>query len=239
MNNQRIRVPFIMLLLLSAVCIGLLITNVCQYLTNSSAQRALQEKQKSLADLKTETAKTVSWRKDYETLSGKLGTRLPSCTWSEQMPSMVTELTSIVEEHGAVIETMQPQPMTQDGKILSFPLQLGLHADLATITGILKDISNTVPLLQVERLSIGKDETKGGKLHISLTVTSFVVLDKNASLTKRHALSDMQEAVMKSAKDASATPTAKTKAKTEPHSWALSKTVSKIPSSTEDHHERN
>ena len=101
------------------------------------------------------------------------------------MPSMVTQLTGIVEARGLKIESLQPEQWTSGEHVMRFPLRITLNCGLSDLTGILRDIESTTPLLDIERLDIRSGSDESGKLQVGMTVSSFVVRDKHAAQAKR------------------------------------------------------
>ena len=199
--NERKRATIFASVVLAVVLVGLTATVVQQNLAASRLSHEIAEQRRLRDNLRRELGQAEIWKKDYVDLSARLGGRLPECSWSEQMPFVVGQLSGIVGPHGLKIETLQPQPMSAAGRVLRFPMRLGLQADLANLTALLEDIGKTVPLLQVERLDIRTAEGKGEKLQVDMTISSFVVLDQRAPLAGRRALANLSKA-----KDSAAQP---------------------------------
>jgi len=190
------------MVVLGLAVVGLGAGVIWQRAAGSALSRGIREQRQILSKTRRELRNCVTWRKDYADLSLKLGGRLPECTWSDQMPFAVTQLTGLVETHGVKIETLRPEPMTSANGILRFPLGIELQVGLRELTRILKDIESTVPLLKIERLDIRTPKDKPDKLQVSMTVASFVVLDKKAPLTKRRALPNVEKSAEDQAPDA-------------------------------------
>jgi Tfp pilus assembly protein PilO len=199
--NERKRAKIFASAVLAVALVGLIAAVVRQNIAASRLSHEIAEQRRLRGDLGRELAKAEVWKKDYKDLSARLGGRLPECSWSEQMPFVVGQISGIVGPHGLKIETLQPQPMSAAGRVLRFPMRLGLQADLASLTAVLEDIGKTVPLLQVERLDIRSAQDKGEKLQVDMIVSSFVVLDQRAPLARRRALGNSSGAASKEVKD--------------------------------------
>ncbi|HUV04714.1 MAG TPA: type 4a pilus biogenesis protein PilO [Armatimonadota bacterium] len=193
MKIYRPRIPLVAVAILGLGIVGLGAGVIWQHAARSALSRQIREQRQLLSSTRRELRNCVKWRRDYTDLSLKLGGRLPECTWSDQMPFIVSQLTGIVESHGVKIQTLRPEPMTAASGILRFPLGIEIQTGLRELTQILEDIENTVPLLEIERLDIRAAQDKPDKLQVGMTVASFVVLDKRAPLTKRRALPNVEK----------------------------------------------
>lgn len=185
MNGSDRRGLTVAAVILAAVAVSLAVALLIQRSTAAGLSSRISEQRAELADLNRRLGECAARQRDYRQQCLKLGGRLSTCTWSDQMPYMVDQLAGIVDPRGLKIETLQPQPMTSAKRILRFPLSLGLQTDLATLTSMLEDIENTVPLLSIERLDIRDGQDNSGRLQIDMTVSSFVVLDPNSPVKKR------------------------------------------------------
>ena len=185
MNGSKRRASVVAAVVLGALVVGVGGAVTHQKATKFWVSRDVGRRKARLADLKRHLSNCEKWREDYQDLSLKLGARLQNCTWNDQMPFMVTQLTGIVEARGLKIETLQPEQMTSGEHILRFPLRIGLNCDLSDVTRILRDIESTTPLLDIERLDIRTNPDESGKLQVGMTVSSFVVRDERAPQTKR------------------------------------------------------
>jgi len=204
--NERKRATIFASVVLAVALVGMTAAVVQQNIAASRLSHEIAEQQRLRDKLRRELDQAEIWKNDYEHLSARLGGRLPECSWSEQMPFIVAQFSGIVGPHGLKIETLQPQPMSAAGRVLRFPMRLGLQTDLADLTAVLKDLQKTVPLLQVERLDIRSAQDKGEKLQVDMTVSSFVVLDQRAPLAGRRALGNLCKATNGAAEPAEAAP---------------------------------
>jgi len=204
--NERKRARVFASGIVAAVLLGLTAVVVWQNLVAARISREITEQRRLQTTLRRELAEAALWKNDYESLSARLGGRLPECSWSEQMPFVVAQLSGIAATHRLKIETLQPQPMSTAGRVLRFPMRMGLQAGLADLTTILEDIEKTVPLLQIERLDVRTAEDKGKKLQVDMTVSSFVVLDRHAPLAGRRTLVSSLKAARGAAKPAETAP---------------------------------
>lgn len=155
---------------------------------DSRISRQISEQNRVLSQLQRELEGRKGCVKDYSILTLKLGGRFSECSWTDQMPFVVSQLNGIAEQRGLKVQTLQPQSMTANKCVRRFPLRIGLQADLSAVASLLEDIQDTTPLLDVERLDIKRAEARGGKLEVGMTVASFAVIDKNAQLANRRAL---------------------------------------------------
>lgn len=199
--------------LISALCLGVLVVVLgltvawqhavaARLSTDIAGQKALLGKQ--IAEAK----QRIQWRKDYGEYSLKLGGLWSKCSWSDQMPFMVAQLTAIVESRGLRIESMQPQPMIANKQIPRFPMRIGLQADLPALAGILEEIEKTWPLLCVDRLDVRNAAGSSGKLQVDMTISSFVALDPRAPLAKRRTLPNVEKRAAVRPADNAETPAA-------------------------------
>lgn len=188
MNGTNRRMPIIAGVVLALLILILAGAVVAREINESRLSRDIAAKKQLLADYKKDLCDCRNWRKDYSSLCLKLGGRMPQCSWSDQMPFIVAQLTGIVESRGLKIESLQPQPMTEDKPVERFPLRIGLQTDLASLTSVMEDIEKTVPLLEIERLDI---RDKDGKLQADMTVSSYVVIDKDAPVVKKRKLPEV------------------------------------------------
>jgi Tfp pilus assembly protein PilO len=188
MRSYRQQAPLVAAIILGLAVAGLTLGIVLQRVALARTSRQVRAGQRELIRARQEVKDRASWQKDYSELSLKLGGRLPECTWGEQMPFIVSQVTGIVESHGLMIETLRPEPMATSKRILRFPLRIGIQAGLRDVTQVIRDIERAVPLLDIERLDIRTAEGKGDKLQADMTVSSFVVLDKKSPVARRRAM---------------------------------------------------
>ncbi|MGB9588442.1 MAG: type 4a pilus biogenesis protein PilO [Armatimonadota bacterium] len=185
MKNHRIRMTKIILIVLAVVAIALAVAVVYQRITMSRLSGELQSRKHRLAVIQQDLKERTRYHQDYRELSLKLGGRFTRCTWSDQMPYMVSQLTGILQPHGVKIKTLKPEPMTTQSVVSRFPLGVEIDATIAQVTGILKDIRSTVPLLCIERLDISPSPNSADLLEVSMRIASFVVIDKQGGLSER------------------------------------------------------
>jgi len=188
MTERKFQAPVIATIILGVVVLGLSLALVGRAIAYAATTRAISEQEHLLTRTTRSIKQRTALHQNYERLSQQLGMRLPGCSWSEQMPFMVNQLTGIVEAYGVKIETLQPEPVVTKDQIMRFPLRLSVRADLKSLTKILRDMESTTPALSVDQLSIRNDQKTAGTLLVEMTVSSFVILDKHASLEKRRAL---------------------------------------------------
>lgn len=188
MNNSKRRIHVISTAALSVLVVALAIGVIAQQLAASRLSGGIHGQKQLLSRSKGELKDRGKWRNDYGDLSLKLGGRMSTCSWSDQMPFMVAQVTGIVEANGLKVESLQPEPMSSSGSIQRFPMRLVLQTDLKHLTELLKDLSTAVPLIDVERLEVRNAQGETGKLQANMTVASFVVIDKNSPVARRRAV---------------------------------------------------
>lgn len=188
MNNTKRRAHVAATAVLCALVVTLAIGVIAQQLAASRLSADIKGQKQLLAKSKGELKDRAKWRNDYGDLSLKLGGRMSACSWSDQMPFMVAQVSGIVEANGLKVENLQPEPMTSSGSVQRFPMRLVLQTDLKHLTELLKDITGSSPLLDVERLEVRNAQGDTGKLQVNLTVASFVVIDRNSLLGRRRAV---------------------------------------------------
>jgi hypothetical protein len=199
MNNPKRRIHVISTAALSVLVAALAIGVIAQQLAASRLSGGIQEQKLLLAKSRGELKDRAKWRDDYGDLALKLGGRMSTCSWSDQMPFMVAQVSGIVEGNGLKIDNLQPEPMTSSGSIQRFPMRLVLQTDLKHLTELLRDLRYAVPLIDVERLEVRNAQGESGKLQVNMTVSSFVVIDKNSPVARRRAVTPVKPAVARSA----------------------------------------
>lgn len=185
MNHSKQRTHMITTAALSALVIALATGVVAQRLSSARISGDIGVQKHLLAKSRQELKDRAKFRSDFQDLSLKLGGRMSTCSWSDQMPFMMAQVNSIVEANGLKVESLQPEPMTSSGSIQRFPMRLGVQTDLKHLTDVLKDLKDSVPLIDIERLDVRVAQGDSGKLQANLTVASFVVLDKSAPVPVR------------------------------------------------------
>jgi hypothetical protein len=188
MNTYNRRAVVVTSVILALTVFGLAGAAVHQRIASSRIRGEIADQQGLLAQCKGQSSKCVDSQGNYKECSLKLGGRFPKCSWTEQMPFMLSQVEGIATPLGLKIDTLQPQPMTSARNILRFPVRIALQADLTSVTRLLEDFERTSPLLEVDRLDLRNADGKSGKLQVDMTLSSFVVLDANAPVSKRRAL---------------------------------------------------
>ena len=193
MNISNRRASAISIALLALVVLGLATGVVHQRLAASRTKREIAEQKTLLVRYRSQSYKCVDSQKDYKEFCLKIGGRLPECSWSDQMPFMLSQVEGILAPRGLKMETLQPQPMFSYRNVLRFPVRIGLQADLAGLIGLLEDFEKTNPLLEVDRLDMRNAQGQGDKLQVDITLSSFVVLDPTSPVVKRRAVRPANE----------------------------------------------
>ena len=189
MNGTNRRLPIIIAAILGAAVVALTAAVVTQRLACGGVFRDVREQRALLAKYKRELRDSKASKKNYLDCSLKLGGRWSECSWSDQAPFALAQLTSITGRRGLKMKTFQPQPMSSANSILRFPVRISLEGDLTSLASVLEDVEKTTPLLEIERLDIRKAaKASGDRLQADMTISSFVVLDPNAPVAKRRAL---------------------------------------------------
>ncbi len=197
MNNSK-RIHVVAIAALGVLVVALAIGVIAQQLAASRLSNGIQAQKQLLLKSRGELKDRAKWRDDYGDLALKLGGRMSTCSWSDQMPFMVAQVSGIVQANGLKIENLQPEPMTASSNIERFPMRIVVQTDLKNLTKLLKDMSTAVPLIDVERLEVRNAQGESDKLQVNMTVSSFVVLDKNSRVTRRRAVVPAKTAAVES-----------------------------------------
>ncbi len=204
MNYSRQRTQLIATAALCILIVGLGAGVVAQRLAASRISHDIERQKQLLTRARQDAKDRAVFRNDFHDLSLKLGGRMSTCSWSDQMPFMMAQVTSIVEANGLKVESLQPEPMTSNGSIQRFPMRLGLQADMKHLAEVLKDLKSSVPLIDIERLEVRNAQGESGKLQMNLTVATFVVLDKGSPVAVRRSVKPVKPAKTEQAKAVSA-----------------------------------
>ena len=117
-------------------------------------------------------------------LSLELGGSVRSLSWSERMPPMVDRVTEMVENGGARVEALRPEPAVTYAGVARFPLRLTTSCDLSELTGIMFAVEKAEPRLEVERLYIRvprEADTPQNRFTVEMTITSFALKEKSTA----------------------------------------------------------
>ncbi|MBP6962999.1 MAG: type 4a pilus biogenesis protein PilO [Armatimonadetes bacterium] len=187
MNQSKRSTYSIAAIILGAVVAVLLAAVVAQQVTASRLGREIRAQNQVLADARRNLENRRKWSSEYDEFSLRLGGRMSTCSWSDQMPYMMAQVNGIVQANGLKAENIQPEPMVVNWNIRKFPMRVALQTDLRRLTEVLRDVRNSRPLLDVERLEVRQAQDGDSGLQINMTVASFVVLDQNAPVVRRRA----------------------------------------------------
>jgi len=188
MNLSRKRPQVIATIALCAAVIALGVGVIAQRLSAARMFDDILAQKQLLSKSKQDLKDRAKYHSEYTDLSLKLGGRMSTCSWSDQMPYMVAQVTGIVESKGLKVARLEPEPMTSSGAIERFPMRIGFETDLKHVTDVLRELKSAQPLIDIERLDIRNAPNGNGKLQISMTVASFVVLDKDSPVVRRRAV---------------------------------------------------
>lgn len=198
MNQSKRSVHAIATIALCVVVVVLLVSVVAQRVAASRLAREIRVQQQSLTDARQNLENRRKWSRDYDELSLRLGGRMSACSWSDQMPYMMAQVNGIVQANGLKAENLQPEPMVATSNIRKFPMRVAVQTDLRRLTDVLKDVRNSSPLLDVERLEVRQPQDGDGGLQINMTVASFIVLDPHAPVARRRAATPVKKTLPKS-----------------------------------------
>lgn len=187
MRRSRPRMLITASIILAVVVACLAVAVVIQRIEAARLSSEVMEQRGRLGAASRKLRGNVKCQKDYEALSLKLGGRLRSCTWSDQLPYMLGQLDAIIQSQEIKMDSLQPEPMTVE-TILRFPMRLSFQTDISRLTKVLAEIDRATPLLKIERLHILNSKESKENLQVDMTVASFVVLDKDAPVQKRRAI---------------------------------------------------
>jgi len=154
---------------------------IYQYAAIAAASRATANQKDILRQAAAYQHELSKLRADGRKMSEKVRQRKGPWTWSEQLPVMVTQISAIVEQSGAKIDTLQPSPAIERDHLTRFPLRLTLRTDLPHLTTVMQRLRGAVPLLAVDHLAINTGEKPGEPLQVEITLTSYVIVDGQAT----------------------------------------------------------
>ncbi|MHB9132119.1 MAG: GspMb/PilO family protein [Armatimonadota bacterium] len=187
MNTSQTRPAIIIATLLGIIAGALLLLVVYQGFARSAVLRDIDGQTQEMTELQASLRENTKAGADVAKLVERLGPRMRACSWNEQLPYMINQLTVMLMTRGVTIDTMQPEPMTTTKSIRRFPMRLAFRTDLTHLAIVLQDMKQATPLLKVERLTVrreqgqdGKNPVNDNKLVVEVTATSFIILDKNA-----------------------------------------------------------
>jgi len=175
MNREKaLRIAVLALGLLTAGVAGLCIY---QYAAAAAAARATAAQQDALATARQYAAELQRMQADGRLLTDKIRRRAAPWTWSEQLPVMVTQISSLIEGSGAKIDTLQPAPLVERQGLTRFPLRLTLRTDVGRLTSMLRQTRQAMPLLAVDHFAVRAGEKPGDPLTVEMTLSSYVIIE--------------------------------------------------------------
>lgn len=186
MNNQQQHLPILLLVLIGALVVGLAGTCIYEYWTLTTTTREITTQRENLRQARRRVKEQAEVQIAEQQLQQKIARQQNSWSWSEQLPIMVSQVTRIVEDSGAKIDTLQPEPLVTRQQLARFPLRMTLHAELGQLTSVLSAVTRSTPLLSVDHLNIQTGEKPGDPLQVELTLSSFVMLDGNTQKGETH-----------------------------------------------------
>lgn len=193
MRAYQPHIRTIAIVVLGVLVLGLGSGVIWQRIVSARLSHQVREQTRDLTEAQKTLKDYAQWQSEYTELSAKLGGRMRECTWSNQMPFMVSQLTGLVEARGLKVQTLRPEPMTSSGSVQRFPMSIEVQAGLGDLARLLRDMGGTYPLLSIERMDIRAVEGNADKLQVRMTVASFMVIDKAAPITKRPELPSAEE----------------------------------------------
>ncbi|MHB0937625.1 MAG: type 4a pilus biogenesis protein PilO [Armatimonadota bacterium] len=168
-------------LIFGLLAAGLAAICLYQYAGYAAAARATVDQQDALQQAVTYQQELNKLRADGRKMSEKVKQRKGPWTWSEQLPVMVEQISVIMEQNAAKIDTLQPSPAVERDQLTRFPLRLNLRTDLQHLTAVMQRLREAVPLLAVDHLAIRAGEKPGDLLQVEMTLTSYVIVDGQAT----------------------------------------------------------
>ena len=179
MNRPRILRTFVLIFALAAA--GLAGVCIYQYAALAAAARATADQRDTLLQTQAYQRELSKLHADGRKLNEKVRQRTAPWTWSEQLPVMVEQISAIVEQSGAKIDTLQPSPAVERDHLTRFPLRLTLRTDLQHLTEVMRRSRAAVPLLSVDHLAIRAGEKPGEPLQVEMTLTAYVIVNGQAA----------------------------------------------------------
>lgn len=179
MNRPLLLRMFVMIFALAAA--GLAGVCIYQYAASVAAARATADQRDTLLQAQAYQRELSKLRADGRKLSEKVRQRTAPWTWSEQLPVMVEQISTLVEQSGAKIDTLQPSPAVERDHLARFPLRLTMRTDLQHLTAVMQRIRAAVPLLSVDHLAIRAPERPDEPLQVEMTLTAYVIVNGQAA----------------------------------------------------------
>jgi Tfp pilus assembly protein PilO len=180
---KRLQLLRIVVVAFGLAAAGLAGVCIYQYAATAATARALADQRDALEQVKLNVAELAKMQADGRQLNEKVLKRKAPWSWSEQLPVMVTQISGIVEQSGAKIDTLQPSPVVERDRLTRFPLRLTLTTELARETGltvILQRLQQAVPLLGVEHFAVRAGQKPSEPLQVELTLSSYVIIEGRA-----------------------------------------------------------
>jgi len=127
--------------------------------------------------LRTKVANYRLLYKDYQKYASLFGPRLGAGAAAEETPRLLSRIEGLAGASKVELVSIQPLAV-QEGEEgwLRFPVQVSLRCDLKGLTELLLRLRNTVPLTDVERLTIRADPRQPSQLNVQMLVVSYGLL---------------------------------------------------------------
>lgn len=187
MKIRHIRMTLIVAGILGLIDFFLVAAIVDQQISLSRLSGDMIQQKRSLSRIEKDTTAFKTVTSTYETLSSKLGGRYRNVSWSTQIPSVVNQVTGLMQSQGLKMQTLKPEPITSKDGVSRLPLRVSFQAGLGDLAKLVFAIERSVPYLEIERLDINAAKENGDKLQADMTISSFAIADENAPLTTKPA----------------------------------------------------
>jgi len=175
LTQKQYSIPLMLGILL--VCLASFCTY--QYCVAAATAHAIVEQRAALDNAHKQAKALARAQADEKHLAAKITRHPANWSWSEQLPVMVSQLTTLVQDCGAPIDTLQPSPVVMHGQLARFPLHLTMHTNLASLTKFLQRAQQATPVFAVDQLTIHAGKKNGDLLQVDLTLSSYVMLESS------------------------------------------------------------
>lgn len=180
MKSWRLKTPATISAILGVIVLALLIAVVDQHIGSATRAAEIQRQKQMLSALTKEAIADQNVRRNYATLSKKVGRRYKTVSWGQQMPFMVNQLTGILTSHNLNIETLRPEPVTSANEVSRLPLRISFKAQLGDLAQAIRDIERANPLLCIEQMDLRVSGNRSDLLQANMIVSSFAISDASA-----------------------------------------------------------
>jgi Tfp pilus assembly protein PilO len=162
--------------LLALLVVALVGLCAYQHVATGMAARAADDARAQAANLAREAKQRETASKTQAALTARIPAQVVTWSWSEQLPTMMTQVAKLTKDTGISVGTLQPAPAVTRGAITRFPLRLTLNTSLKAMAGLLKRTGEAKPVLAIDQLILRPGALPGDPLRAEMTVSSYVMV---------------------------------------------------------------